>query len=92
MTGWCGGGCGARLTDALTRASVPEMRFDVKHAKRSPNQEGVIKFTPTSLPLLFRRMAGSKFAYVRNFELPDPLLPETYIVLRIDGHSFHRQF
>lgn len=37
-------------------------------------------------------MAGSKFAYVRNFELPDPLLPETYIVLRIDGHSFHRQF
>ncbi|KAF9790808.1 tRNAHis guanylyltransferase [Thelephora terrestris] len=35
-------------------------------------------------------MAGSKFAYVRNFELPDPLLQETYIVLRIDGHSFHR--
>ena len=37
-------------------------------------------------------MAGSRFAYVRNFELPDPLLPDTYIVLRIDGHSFHRQF
>lgn len=37
-------------------------------------------------------MAVSKFAYVRNFELPDILLPETYIVLRIDGHSFHRQF
>ena len=36
-------------------------------------------------------MAGSKFAYVRNFELPDPLLPDTFIVLRIDGHSFHRQ-
>ncbi|KAH9902955.1 tRNAHis guanylyltransferase [Cubamyces lactineus] len=35
-------------------------------------------------------MAGSKFAYVRNFELPDPLLPETYMVLRIDGHAFHR--
>ncbi|KAF9647864.1 tRNAHis guanylyltransferase [Thelephora ganbajun] len=37
-------------------------------------------------------MAGTRFAYVRNFELPDPLLPDTYIVLRIDGHSFHRQF
>ena len=37
-------------------------------------------------------MAGSRFAYVRNFELPDPLLPDTFIMLRIDGHSFHRQF
>jgi len=35
-------------------------------------------------------MAHSRFGYVRNFELPDPLLPDTYIVLRIDGHSFHR--
>ncbi|KAL7279142.1 hypothetical protein ACG7TL_006982 [Trametes sanguinea] len=32
-------------------------------------------------------MAGSKFAYVRNFELPDPLLPGTFMVLRIDGHA-----
>ncbi|KAJ7082940.1 tRNAHis guanylyltransferase-domain-containing protein [Mycena belliarum] len=35
-------------------------------------------------------MAGSRYAYVRNFELPDPLLPETFMVLRLDGHSFHR--
>ncbi|KAF8071548.1 Thg1 C terminal domain-containing protein [Lyophyllum atratum] len=35
-------------------------------------------------------MAGSKFAYVRSFELPDPLLPGTFMVLRLDGHSFHR--
>ena len=35
-------------------------------------------------------MAGSKFAYVRNFELPDPLLPDTFMVLRIDGHAFHK--
>ncbi|EIM82530.1 tRNAHis guanylyltransferase [Stereum hirsutum FP-91666 SS1] len=35
-------------------------------------------------------MAGSRFAYVRNFELPDPLLPGTYMVFRLDGHSFHR--
>ncbi|KAG5342368.1 hypothetical protein C0989_002841 [Termitomyces sp. Mn162] len=35
-------------------------------------------------------MAGSKFAYVRNFELPDTLLPGTFMVFRLDGHSFHR--
>ncbi|KZS94228.1 tRNAHis guanylyltransferase [Sistotremastrum niveocremeum HHB9708] len=35
-------------------------------------------------------MAGSKYAYVKNFEIPDPLLPNTYMVLRVDGHGFHR--
>ncbi|KAH9030815.1 tRNAHis guanylyltransferase [Lactarius hengduanensis] len=35
-------------------------------------------------------MAGSRWAYVRNFELPDTLLPNTFILLRLDGHSFHR--
>lgn len=35
-------------------------------------------------------MAGTRFAYVRTYELPDPLLPNTYIVVRIDGHGFHR--
>ncbi|KAJ7820793.1 Thg1 C terminal domain-containing protein [Mycena leptocephala] len=35
-------------------------------------------------------MSGSKYAYVRNFELPDPMLPGTFMVLRVDGHSFHR--
>ncbi len=35
-------------------------------------------------------MANTKYSYVRNFELPDPLLPGTFLVLRLDGHSFHR--
>ncbi|KAJ7596513.1 Thg1 C terminal domain-containing protein [Mycena floridula] len=35
-------------------------------------------------------MAGSKFAYVRKFELPDALLPNMFMVFRLDGHSFHR--
>ncbi|EKM48545.1 uncharacterized protein PHACADRAFT_202682 [Phanerochaete carnosa HHB-10118-sp] len=35
-------------------------------------------------------MAGTKFAYVKIFELPDPLLPGTYILVRLDGHGFHR--
>jgi len=34
-------------------------------------------------------MAGSKYTYVRNFELPDAVLPSTYLVIRLDGKGFH---
>lgn len=34
-------------------------------------------------------MAGSRYAYVRSFELPDPLLPSTFLVIRLDGKGFH---
>ena len=33
-------------------------------------------------------MANSKYEYTRNFETPHPLLPNTYIILRLDGRSF----
>lgn len=35
-------------------------------------------------------MANSKYAYVRSFELPDNILPGTYMIVRLDGHSFHK--
>lgn len=35
-------------------------------------------------------MANSKFEYVRNFESEDKCLPNTWIVVRIDGKGFHR--
>jgi tRNA(His) guanylyltransferase len=35
-------------------------------------------------------MANTKYAYVKDFELPDVLLPGTYILLRLDGHGFHQ--
>ncbi|KAF5329950.1 hypothetical protein D9611_010502 [Ephemerocybe angulata] len=35
-------------------------------------------------------MANSKYGYVKNFELPDPVLPDTFMLFRLDGHSFHR--
>lgn len=38
----------------------------------------------------YAAMASTRFAYVKNFELPDPLLPDTYLVVRIDGHGFHK--
>ncbi|KAH7027446.1 tRNAHis guanylyltransferase [Microdochium trichocladiopsis] len=33
-------------------------------------------------------MANSRFEYVKNFEQPDTLLPNTWIVVRIDGRGF----
>ncbi|KIM53013.1 hypothetical protein SCLCIDRAFT_18061 [Scleroderma citrinum Foug A] len=35
-------------------------------------------------------MANSKYAYVRNYEIADPLLPGCFLICRLDGHSFHR--
>ncbi|GAA6010076.1 hypothetical protein JCM11491_005856 [Sporobolomyces phaffii] len=34
-------------------------------------------------------MAGSRYEYVKRFELPDPLLPSTFFVIRLDGKGFH---
>lgn len=34
-------------------------------------------------------MAGSRYAYVRTSELPDALLPSTFLVIRLDGKGFH---
>ncbi|KAH6669374.1 tRNAHis guanylyltransferas-like protein Thg1 [Halenospora varia] len=35
-------------------------------------------------------MANSKYEYVKDFEQPDILLPNTWIVVRIDGRGFHK--
>ena len=34
-------------------------------------------------------MANSQFEYVKQFELPDALLPSTWLVVRVDGSNFH---
>lgn len=34
-------------------------------------------------------MANSRFEYVKEFETHMKVLPETYIVIRIDGKNFH---
>jgi tRNA(His) guanylyltransferase len=35
-------------------------------------------------------MAKSKFEYVKQFELPDALLPDCGLIVRVDGHHFSR--
>ncbi|XP_031628093.1 probable tRNA(His) guanylyltransferase [Contarinia nasturtii] len=37
-----------------------------------------------------RPMANSRFDYVRNFEQNDSILPNCWIVVRIDGKAFHK--
>ncbi|KAM0752479.1 tRNAHis guanylyltransferase [Meredithblackwellia eburnea MCA 4105] len=34
-------------------------------------------------------MSGSKYQYVKSYELADALLPNTFLVIRIDGKGFH---
>ncbi|XP_063838644.1 probable tRNA(His) guanylyltransferase [Ostrinia nubilalis] len=38
----------------------------------------------------FQKMAKSSFEYVKTFEVDDTLLPNTWIVIRIDGKCFHK--
>ncbi|ELT89302.1 hypothetical protein CAPTEDRAFT_207176 [Capitella teleta] len=38
----------------------------------------------------FASMAKSNFAYVRQFETEDRCLPNTWIVVRVDGKGFHK--
>lgn len=35
-------------------------------------------------------MANSRFDYVRSFERDDTLLPNAWIVVRVDGKGFHK--
>lgn len=35
-------------------------------------------------------MANSKFEYVRDYETDDRLLPNAWIVVRVDGKGFHK--
>ncbi|CAH0404883.1 unnamed protein product [Chilo suppressalis] len=41
-------------------------------------------------PLISSRMAKSSFEYVKSFEIEDVLLPNTWIVVRLDGKCFHK--
>jgi hypothetical protein len=50
----------------------------------------LVAYLPSVVNKSLADMAKSRFEYVRNFELPDPLLQGTYIVVRVDGRGFHK--
>lgn len=76
--------CSMRNITASSRINLRQINYFILSYQftNSPQHSATI-----ILPLI---MANTKYAYVRNFELPDPLLPGTFPVLRLDGHSFHR--
>ncbi|CAF4757963.1 unnamed protein product [Pieris macdunnoughi] len=47
-----------------------------------------IRFINTNIHI--SKMAKSSFEYVKSYELDDTLLPNTWIVVRIDGKCFHK--
>lgn len=50
-------------------------------------------YLPTSVRCAhtgFTHMAKSKYEYVKKFEVSDVCLPNTWIVVRLDGRSFHK--
>jgi hypothetical protein len=73
--------------------------MDVRGQKRDPPRR-LVKKVPTVMMIHLAvsrissssssSMALSRFAYVRDYELPDPLLQGTFIILRIDGHAFKK--
>ncbi|XP_013168262.1 PREDICTED: probable tRNA(His) guanylyltransferase [Papilio xuthus] len=48
------------------------------------------KILETKRFLRITKMAKSSFEYVKKFELDDTLLPNTWIVVRLDGKCFHK--
>jgi hypothetical protein len=50
------------------------------------NSRYALKIPKISVPLLKEH----RFEYVKSFEQPDVLLPNTWIVVRIDGRGFHK--
>jgi hypothetical protein len=70
----------------------------VSESNSSQDDCGLPKTLPLPLPspCLFpsleshsHTMANSRYAYVRSFEIPDPLLPSTFFIIRLDGKGFH---
>lgn len=47
------------------------------------------KYIPAST-FIFSANLSLRYEYVRAFEQPDNLLPNTWIVVRIDGRGFHK--
>jgi tRNA(His) guanylyltransferase len=52
--------------------------------------KNIFKLNPRSFFHSTSIMAKSKFEYVRTFESDDRCLPNTWIVVRIDGKGFHK--
>lgn len=57
---------------------------------RKQGVQKLIQFVSRRFLFLNTIMANSRFDYVRNFENDDTILPNCWIVVRIDGKAFHK--
>ncbi|SPP90016.1 probable tRNA(His) guanylyltransferase [Drosophila guanche] len=54
------------------------------------NQFNHLLVKPTGRELNRRKMACSRYEYVKTYEQDDTILPNVWIVIRIDGKKFHK--
>jgi len=58
-------------------------------SSHNTNDHGQLEVPPISL-LNWALLIVNRYEYVKAFEQPDVLLPNTWIVVRIDGRGFHK--
>ncbi|CAN7996854.1 unnamed protein product [Ixodes hexagonus] len=62
----------------------------IKHTSKPPRSAPSLLAVRLATWPHVRKMAKSKFEYVRQFEQDDRCLPNCWLVVRIDGKAFHR--
>lgn len=82
--------CRAQCADAIS-ARPHKMTLSLYEPPFFPSQiqHGELKVNETQL-ITVQLLMFHRFEYVKNFEQPDVLLPNTWIVVRIDGRGFHK--
>jgi hypothetical protein len=84
-----------RIDTLISNGSrLPIVDNDMKGYQHSVSRNGKFKVCPVLRGPMVRAMSltehVSRYEYVRNFERDEFLLPNTWIVVRIDGRGFHK--
>lgn len=65
------------LTSKSSRSNNGELKVSIEISKKKKKN-------------IVQLLKEHRFEYVKSFEQPDVLLPNTWIVVRIDGRGFHK--
>lgn len=66
------------LTSKSSRSNNGELKVSFEISKKEKKKN------------IVQLLKEHRFEYVKSFEQPDVLLPNTWIVVRIDGRGFHK--
>lgn len=64
--------------------------FKLVSMNRLKNDRALFRYCIERTILHLSKMAQSRFEYVKSFETEDNLLPNAWIVVRLDGKNFHK--